>query len=48
MMLETDNSEYRLLKCRQGKMREMNVRHIYNLGIWRRTVVIFMFKLLPP
>ena len=47
-MLERDNSEYRLLKCRQHKMREMNVRHICNLGIWRRTVVNFMFKLLPP
>lgn len=48
MLIERDNCEYNLLKCTQCKMREMNVWHICDLGIWRRTVVSFMLQLLPP
>ena len=48
MLLETDNCEYWLLKCRQRKMRETNVGHICNLGILRRTMGSFMLMLLPP
>jgi len=48
MLLERDNCEHRLLKCIQHKMREIIVWHICNFGIWRRTKLSIMLKLLPP